>query len=101
MENIREKGIERIMKQLNISENLMDFAGRLDQLEKDPRIDLIEPIGGSLSKYSVYLTKNLGKEEIIDITKKYGFPEITNIGSEKDPFQLNFNRSFMLKFYQK
>lgn len=102
-EKLKELGIERIINQLDFSQELLEFQGRLANLEKDSRIKSIEPIRNSLTSYNIYLRKSIVNEDILlKMIEEYGFQDPSYIG-DKSPLQLNFggqNQEFMLRFYQ-
>ena len=95
---LRQKGIERILNQLGIGNDQIEFVGKINSLEQNDQISAIDPIRGSISRYEIYLKEDLSKKEILNMVRKYGFGNPEYIGKREDPLQINFNGGFVLRF---
>lgn len=101
---LRSRGIERMIKQMGITKDTLEFLGRISLLENDPRVKEILSGRNSLTKFDIYLFgKLIPQRGIAEILEEYGFG-VPSYMSKKpgSPLQVNFDggqAGYLLRFY--
>ncbi len=75
MSEYRRKGLEKVLKYFDLTDEDLEFIGRVHSLESDPNVIRIEIVGKSLTKYNVLLRlghKELKREKWLE---NHGFPK--------------------------
>ena len=102
-EDLREKGLKRILKDLGITEADKEFAGRICELEECSEISSVTQSGISRRFYNVYLKEDIDKEGILCLIKRLGFLPSREYGGLKSAIRLGFEgsggESYKIDFY--
>ena len=93
MPTLKEKGLERILSKLHVTQEDLEFEGRIAALEKKRTVGQINYnythksppyLGGPTRDYSVYMKKILSPKEILKMLKETSFPNPNKISVVKN-----------------
>ncbi len=70
---LQQKGQESIIKLFNITEDDLEFIGRIFQLEQNIKVSKVELDRNNLTCSKVYLNKNSSREEVLEVLLSVGF----------------------------
>ena len=78
----KARGLKRALDLLGITKEHLDFEGKIERLARDSKIETITgSIFGEKSRkhYKIKLNQSLTRKEILSLTTKYGFAELTDM----------------------
>lgn len=82
----KARGLKRALDLRKITDEHLDFEGKIERLARDSRIKSITGsiFGDAPRRYHVNLNQNLTRKEILSLIAKYGFAKPINVSGNED-----------------